>query len=328
MYGPTETTVWSSTHDVGLDAGAVSIGRPIANTQIYVLDAALNPVPVGVIGELYIAGDGVARGYFERPELTRERFLDDPFASGRMYRTGDLARYRRDGTLDFLGRADHQIKLRGYRIELGEIESAMRRHAPVAEAAAIVREESRDDKRLVAYLVARPGQTIVLESLRADLRAALPDYMMPAAFVILSSFPLTPNGKLDRNALAHVTAPAPAAPVAALPQNDNVEAVIAAIWCEALKLPKVSRRDNFFDLGGHSLLMVHVLNRLREAIPKPISMTDMFRFPTVEALAGYLRASDEPAGATDNQLDRAQKRAALRRDRIRPDNRPAPVRSA
>ncbi|HET7792706.1 MAG TPA: MupA/Atu3671 family FMN-dependent luciferase-like monooxygenase, partial [Rhizobacter sp.] len=185
MYGPTETTVWSTTHDVDASPGPVPIGRPIANTQVYVLDAALNPVPTGVVGELYIGGEGVTRGYFERPELNAERFIADPFTGARMYRTGDVARYRADGTLDFLGRADFQVKLRGYRIELGEIESAIRRDAAVSEAAVMVQEDTPDDKRLVAYMVARPGQAIDVDGIRNQLRAQLAEFMVPSAFIVL-----------------------------------------------------------------------------------------------------------------------------------------------
>lgn len=339
MYGPTETTVWSTTHDVTAP-GTVPLGKPIANTQVYVLDAAMQPVPPGVVGELFIGGDGVARGYFERPELTRERFLADPFTGGRMYRTGDLARWRKDGTLDFLGRVDHQVKLRGYRIELGEIEAVLRRDPAVAEAAVVVQEEGADDKRLVAYLLARPGQQVDTDALRSAARAVLMEFMVPSAFVVLASFPRTPNGKLDRNALAKAgeqaaqavhAAEAPAqravAAGAGARADANLQAEIAAIWREVLKLPQVGPRDNFFDLGGHSLLVVHVLNKVRAISPKEVSMTDMFRFPTVESLAAHLQDTPGAAGAAGGgatngaaaaaPLSSAQQRAAARRDRLR-----------
>jgi natural product biosynthesis luciferase-like monooxygenase protein len=318
MYGPTETTVWSMTHDVGDEPGPIPIGRPIANTQIYLLDQAGNPVPQGVIGEVYIGGDGVARGYFRRPELTAERFVDDPFRPGRkMYRTGDLARHREGGLIDFLGRADHQVKLRGYRIELGEIEAVLRQHPAVSEAVVVVRDDGAttgvSDQRLVAYLVARSGETIPTGELRAQARAALAEYMVPAAFVVMPAFPLTPNGKIDRKALPAPDASSPA-PVVRAVAGDEIEATITDIWCEVLKVPRVGPRDNFFDLGGHSLLMVHVLNRLRSATGKELSMTDMFRYPTVAALAGFLRGGE---AAPASGLDRVRERAAQRRERMR-----------
>jgi acyl carrier protein len=309
------------THDVGPESGPVPIGRPIANTQIYLLDSALNPVPVGVQGELYIGGDGVTRGYFQRPELTKERFLDDPFVEGnRIYRTGDLARHRPDGVIDFLGRVDHQVKLRGYRIELGEIEAVLRQHPAVGEAVVVVRqsEDRADDKRLVAYIVGRAGHAVPVEELRAQVRATLAEYMVPAAFVTLPSLPLTPNGKIDRKALPAPDA-VPVAPEAPAGDGlgDNIEQAITEIWAEVLKVPTVGPRDNFFDLGGHSLLMVHVLNKLRAKTTRELSMTDMFRYPTVEALAGFLRGS-----SGSGQLNKVQERAAQRRERLLGGRRP------
>jgi natural product biosynthesis luciferase-like monooxygenase protein len=313
MYGPTETTVWSMTHDVTDAAGPIPIGRPIANTQVHLLDGALEPVPVGVIGELYIGGEGVARGYWRRPDLTAERFVDDPFGGGRLYRTGDLARRRPDGLIDFLGRSDHQVKLRGHRIELGEIEAVLRQHPAVSEAVVVVREDSPGDRRLVAYLAPRAGDTVTVEEVRTRARATLTDFMVPGLFVVLPALPLTPNGKIDRKALPRPDETARVDPAPAAPVGD-AEASISAIWCEVLKVPRVGPRDNFFDLGGHSLLMVHVLNRLRERTGKPLAMTDMFRYPTVETLAAFLRGGND-AAATG--LDRVKERAAQRRERLR-----------
>ena len=320
--------MWSTTHDVLVDAGVVSIGTPIANTQVYVLDAAFNPVPTGVVGELYIGGEGVTRGYFERPELTAERFLADPFTGHRMYRTGDLARYRADGTLDFLGRVDFQVKLRGHRIELGEIESLLRRDGAVSEAAVMVLQDSPDDKRLVAYLMARVGKSIDIDGLRNQLRAQLAEFMVPYAFIVLKEFPRTPNGKLDRNALAKVAPalaePGEAATVEAIPHAGgnapalvDLQAQISTIWREVLKVPKVGLRENFFDLGGHSLLVVHVLNKLRAISTKKIAVTDLFRFPTVESLAAHLHVDQDGGGAPQQLVSSAQQRAAMRRDRLR-----------
>jgi len=316
MYGPTETTIWSMTHDVDARSGPVPIGRPIANTQIYVLDAGLNPVPAGVVGELYIGGGGVARGYFKRPELTQERFVDDPFrAEQRLYKTGDLARHRPDGTLDFLGRGDHQIKLRGHRIELGEIEAQLARHPSIAQCVVIAREDAHGDPRLVAYYVAK-GTTPPVEDLRRPLREALPEIMVPSAFVALAALPLTPNGKIDRNLL-----PAPSA-VQASTQREFVaptgglEEKIAAVWREVLALDSVGVDDNFFDLGGHSLLVVQVHRLLRDQLERPLSLTDLYRFPTIGTLAAFL-SSDGSAGQTvqDSQARGQKRRGALQNRR-------------
>ena len=327
MYGPTETTVWSTTHDVSATKEAIPIGTPIANTQVYILDQALNPLPAGAIGDLWIAGDGVTRGYLGRPEMTLDRFLADPFAKppfdgepvARMYRTGDLARYRCDGTLDFLGRADHQVKLRGYRIELGEIEAVLRQHPSVADAAVVVREDTPDDKRLVAYLVARPGERLALADIRAYARANLLDYMVPSTVVPMDALPLTPNGKTDRNALpdpSHVPVASLTAPPEATPQTSEVERLIAGIWCDVLKVPSVGLRENFFELGGHSMLIVHVLTRLRTQLGprlnKDIALSDMFRFPTVESLAEFIGGTPAASGVQNPAKDRAAQRLALR----------------
>ena len=308
MYGPTETTVWSMTHDVGPQPGPVPIGRPIANTQIYVLDPALNPVPLGTIGDLYIGGDGVTRGYFERPELTSERFIDDPFRNGqRLYKTGDLARYRPDGTLDFLGRSDHQIKLRGFRIELGEIEAELARHPAVRDCVVVAREDTPGDPRLVAYYVAK-GDTPSVEDLRGPLRETLPEFMVPAAFVCLPALPLTPNGKLDRKAL-----PAPDLLQASVRREhvkpaSELEEKIAGVWREVLHIESVGTDENFFDLGGHSLLAVQVHRALREHLDHPLSLTDLYRFPTIGSLARFLSSDDDGAKDVQESQSRGQKR--------------------
>ena len=331
MYGPTETTVWSTTHTLSLaDSGPVSIGTPIANTQIYILDDAQNLLPGGAVGDLWIGGDGVARGYLGQDDLTAERFVADPFSDplsqpgARIYRTGDLARWRPDGTLEFLGRADTQVKLRGYRIELGEIEATLRRHPTVAEAAVLVREDTPDDKRLIAYVVAQPGATVVVDDLATHLRASLADYMIPSAFVTMTVFPLTPNGKTDRNALPAASPSldrkATTPPVQRSSHvSDSVAALIAEIWCDVLKVPTVGMEDNFFDLGGHSMLIVHVLNQLREKLGSPpardLSMTDLFRFPTVHGLASFLRGAPAANGVHGQAQDRAAQRRQLRGSR-------------
>ncbi len=308
MYGPTETTIWSMTHDVDSRPGPVPIGRPIANTQIYVLDPALNPVPAGMIGDLYIGGEGVARGYFKRPDLTGERFVNDPFRDGqRLYKTGDLARHRPDGTLDFLGRGDHQVKLRGHRIELGEIEAQLARHPSIRECVVVAREDTPGDPRLVAYCVAK-GDAPSTEDLRQPLRDSLPEIMVPSAFVLLPALPLTPNGKVDRKQL-----PAPSSLQASAQREyvapaGGLEEKIAAVWREVLHVQGVGVGDNFFDLGGHSLLVVQVHRALRDQLDQPLSLTDLYRFPTIGSLAAYLSSGGGAAKAVQESRTRGQKR--------------------
>jgi natural product biosynthesis luciferase-like monooxygenase protein len=324
MYGPTETTIWSSTQRVTLPVDSIPIGRPIANTQLYVLDDHKRPVPVGVPGELYIGGDGVVRGYLNRPELTSERFVADPFrvaaghAGARMYRTGDLARFREDGVVEFLGRADFQVKIRGYRIELGEIETALGSHTSVREGVVVAREDTPGDQRLVGYIVPKDAAPDVAE-LREYLRGKLPEYMVPSHIVVLERLPLTPNGKVDRKQL-----PAPDAGGAASAKTEFVaptgelEEQIAAAWRETLGLDRVGIQDNFFDLGGHSLLVVRLHRRLKESLPKSVSLTDLYRFPTIGSLSEYLSA-DPTAAVMGESADRAKlRREMLDRRRRRP----------
>ncbi len=294
MYGPTETTVWSTIHRVTSANGAVPIGKPIANTQVYVLDAQRTLVPQGAVGELYIGGDGLARGYLHREELTRERFVSNPFVQDRrLYRTGDLARWLPDGRLACLGRLDHQVKIRGFRIELGEIESRLAEHEAVREAAMVVREDTPGDKRLVAYYTASPfpeseEDSFCGERLRSHLSASLPDYMVPAAYVRLDALPLTPNGKLDRKAL-----PAPELDAFSTrgyePPQGETETRLAQVWAEVLKVDRVGRHDNFFELGGHSLLMMQAISLLGKA-GLEIAVSDIFTHPTVLSLGAHVTA--------------------------------------
>jgi natural product biosynthesis luciferase-like monooxygenase protein len=326
MYGPTETTIWSSTHAVAGRGESIPIGTPIANTELYVLDGRLQPAPPGVAGELFIGGAGVARGYLNRPELTDERFVADPFRTtpgARLYRTGDLARWRDDGVMEFLGRIDHQVKIRGHRIELGEIEAALVAHDGVREAVVIAREDTPGDVRLVAYVI--PGHdtatgwnqaaTDGAKELREWLRGRLPEAMVPSHFVALDAFPQTPNRKIDRKALpAPVDArseAATAAPTAAAQPGSDVERSIVEIWREVLQVAHVGTEDNFFDLGGHSLLAVKAHRRLTQVLPRRISITDLFRFPTVRALAQYVAD-----GSTGPSLQQSQDRAELRRSAL------------
>ncbi|MBW3570414.1 MAG: amino acid adenylation domain-containing protein, partial [Gemmatimonadetes bacterium] len=287
LYGPTETTVWSTSVRVPAE-GAIPLGEPVANTTLYVLDPAGHPAPLGVPGELFIGGAGVTRGYLHRPALTAERFVPDPFgaAGNRLYRTGDRVRRRTDGALDFLGRVDFQVKLRGFRIELGEIEAALRAHPGVGAAAALVREEA-GDARLLAYVVPRdPDAPPAGTELRAFLRARLPEYMVPAAFVALDAFPLTPSGKVDRRALPARDAQ-PEARTFVAPRTPQEQA-LAGIWREVLRRESVGLEDDFFELGGHSILATQVLSRVRRELGVELPLRALFEAPTVRALAERL----------------------------------------
>ncbi len=291
LYGPTEATVWASLEECAPGGGAPAIGRPVANVSLYVLGRELLPVPAGVAAELCIAGPGVARGYLGRPELTADRFLPDPWSplpGARLYRTGDLVRRFPDGRLDFLGRIDRQVKIRGFRIELGEIEAALRRLPAVVEAVVLARGTEGGAPRLVAYLVTAGGQPPAVEELREALRRGLPEHMLPAAFVTLSALPLTPSGKLDRAALPDPAGERPLLRESYAAPRNAVEREIAGIWREVLGLDRVGRGDNFFDLGGHSLLILRAQARLREALGADLPIVDLFTYPTVEALAGHV----------------------------------------
>ncbi|RTE06428.1 amino acid adenylation domain-containing protein [Paenibacillus whitsoniae] len=308
LYGPTETTIWSTSIAYGpsVNVSRPSIGRPLWNTQLYILDSGLQPVPLGVTGDLYIAGDGLALGYWQRPGLTAERFVANPYGppGSRMYRTGDMARWLPDGTVDYCGRADHQIKIRGFRIEISEIEAVLASYPCLVQGAVVVREDHPGDKRLVAYFVASDSEAIDLALLRDHMAAALPDYMVPSAFVAMEEFPLTPNGKLDRKAL-----PAPhylagsAGRAARTPQEE----IICELFAEVLGLPKVGIDDDFFDLGGHSLLAGRLVSRIREGLQVELGIAALFEAPTVAGIAKRI----------DN--------AAAARPAIRPDMRPAEV---
>jgi amino acid adenylation domain-containing protein len=297
LYGPTETTIWSAVHDAtsGQDSltGTI-IGRPIANTQIYILDAHLQPLHAGIPGELVIGGDGVAPGYWRRPVLTAEKFIPDPFGNqpgARLYRTGDLARLRSNGQIEFLGRLDNQVKVRGYRIELGEIESALSSHPGVQQAVVAARKQNSGDQRLIAYLVAKAdGQSADIDprELRQFLSQRLPDAFLPSHFVSLEKLPLTPNGKVDRKALPDPQAQAPAR-LAFIAPDSGLERTIAEIWKRVLSKDKVGIHDNFFDLGGHSLLLAQVQASLRQA-GNDISMVDLLRWPTIADLARHMGA--------------------------------------
>jgi len=334
LYGPTETTIWSSVQRIEAGEGPIVIGRPLANTQFYILDQHSHPVPVGVIGELHIGGDGLAWGYLRRPELTAEKFIPNPFAAMeearrrtedggrranqspssvhglpsfsdhrppstvlRLYKTGDLARYLPNGTIECLGRLDHQVKVRGYRIELGEIEAVLKRHSAVREAVALVREDVPGDQRLVAYLVLKPGPAPTIAELRQFLKESLPEYMVPSAFIVLEQLPLTPNGKLDRKALVLSNVKGLPASARLTTENyvaprDATETTLAKIWADLLGLERVSIHDNFFALGGDSLLAVRVIARAGQAGLR-FSNKLFFQHPTIAELARALVGAPE-----------------------------------
>jgi amino acid adenylation domain-containing protein len=298
LYGPTETTIWSAV--VRIDsADDITIGKPIANTQLYVLDAEREVLPFGAVGELWIGGDGVARGYLGRPELTAERFVANPFAEGRMYRTGDLARLRADGRFECLGRLDGQVKIRGYRIELGEIEAVLGEHAKVRECAVVARELA-GERALVAYVVGSGDA----EEYRRYLRGILPDYMTPAAFVALDALPRTPNQKIDRKALP---APTGVSNGTYVPPRTATETIVAEVFAAVLEAEGVGATHDFFALGGHSLLAARVVSRLRERLAVSLPVRAVFEAPTVAALAeiadtllfSQRRASTEFSGDVD-----------------------------
>ncbi|MFZ6029474.1 MAG: amino acid adenylation domain-containing protein [Chloroflexota bacterium] len=295
LYGPSEDTTYSTWACIASDdAGEPSIGRPIDNTQAYILDAGLRPTPIGEAGELYLGGDGVSRGYLNRPELTAERYLPNPFSGrpgARLYRTGDLCRYRADGQIDFLGRLDHQVKIRGFRIELGEIEAVLSHHPNIESQVVIAHTDESGEKKLVAYFTARQASSPSVRELRQHLQANLPEYMLPSLFIRLKEMPLNPNGKIDRKALpAPENAPAERQQAYVAPRNPS-EATLAEIWGEVLNVATVGIHDDFFELGGHSLLATQVLTRVREKLRVNLSQRELFDAPTIAALAAVIAES-------------------------------------
>ncbi|WP_338885026.1 amino acid adenylation domain-containing protein [Xenorhabdus sp. TH1] len=300
-YGPTETTVIVTSLILNSDTPteiihSIPIGRPNANSRIYILDPSGQPVPIGVSGEIYIGGAGVARGYLNRPELTAERFIPDPFskeANARLYKSGDLGRWLPDGNIEYLGRNDFQVKIRGFRIELGEIEAQLAACDGVKDVVVIAREETADDKRLVAYLIPQPGVTLTPSHLREQLSIHLMEHMIPSAFVILDTFPLSGSGKLDRKALPAPDRTAIASREYEVPQGD-IEQKLAEIWQSLLGLEQVGRHDHFFELGGHSLLTVQMATRLRQVFNRKVDLQDLFTHPILSDLAQSLDTTNQP----------------------------------
>ncbi len=328
LYGPSEDTTYSTYALVEKGAtGAPSIGRAIANTQVYILDAQMQPVPVGVTGELYISGAGLARGYLNRPELTAEKFVPNPFASDksgqRVYKTGDLVRYTTDGNIEYLGRIDHQVKIRGFRIELGEIEAALSQHPNVRQTVVIATQEVVDPSRLIAYLVANQQPAPQSSELRSFLKQKLPEYMVPSAFVVLETLPLTPNGKLDRKALPDPESVQPELEKTFVAPRTPTEEVLAQIWSKVLNITSVGVQDNFFDLGGHSLTATQLLFGVRNTFKVELPLHALLETPTVAGMAGAIdnvRNSKPTASATISVTDLNAE--AVLDDIIRPANIP------
>src|SRR5205807_8039853 len=310
-YGPTEATVCAAVAECRSGERKPAIGRPIPNAQVYVLDKRLQPVPIGVAGELHIGGVGVARGYLNRPDLTAEKFIPHPFTDvpgARLYKTGDLGRFLPDGQIDLIGRLDHQVKLRGARVELGEIEAVLSEHEAVRETLVLARDDATGEKSLVAYVIADRECPPSTSELRGFLRERLPHNMVPSAFLFLDAFPTTPSGKVDRQALPSPEGVCAESTMDYAPPQTELERIIAAIWQETLQVDNVGRNDNFFDLGGHSLLVVHVHRRLQERSEADLSLIEMFRYPTVGSLAHHLSR-----GRDGRPAMRSHERAEARR---------------
>lgn len=328
-YGPTESTTFTCCYRIPrqLDSNLTSIpiGKPIANTQVYILNSRLQPVPMGIPGELHIGGDGLAREYLNRPDLTQEKFIPNPFASGtgvRLYKTGDLVSYLSDGNIEFIGRKDDLVKIRGYRIELGEIEASISQHDSVRDAVVIVREDRPGDKRLVAYVTSKEERQIIVSELKSYLKQQVPEYMIPAAIVGLDKIPLTPNGKVDRRSL-----PIPATQKTELEANfiapsNPTEKTLAEIWCGVLGLSQVGIEDNFFDLGGTSLLGIQLVARIQKQFGDSFNAVKLYQYPTVRTLASYFSQTEEAKDQSyQNMQARAQRQRAAQINRQRPINR-------
>jgi acyl carrier protein len=311
-YGPTESKTFACCYPISRPLKktltSVPIGRPISNTRLYILDAQMAPVPVGVTGELYISGDGLARGYLISPELTAERFIHNPFSDGtqaRLYKTGDLARYLPDGNIEFLGRLDHQVKIRGFRIELGEIEAVLGKHPAVKDAIVLASEDDPGEKRLVAYIVSKERMELSIIELRNYLKEKLPEYMLPSAFVSLKKLPLTPNGKVDRKALPVPNQERPELGETFVAPRTPVEKKLAEIWTRVLGLDQIGINDNFFELGGHSLLATQVISQVINLFGVKVPLRFLFQAPTVADMAVVVaqkRAQKAESKDIDNML--------------------------
>ncbi len=317
-YGPTENTTFTCCHSITaplqLDV-SIPIGRPIANTQVYILDNNLQPVSIEEIGELYIGGDGLARGYLNRPDLTAEKFISHTFDSNlptRLYKTGDLARYLPNGNIEFLGRIDNQVKIRGFRIELGEIEREIAQHPDVREIVVLARQDEIGEKQLTAYIVPHYNSRDTLNKLRSFLQQRLPNYMVPSAFVILESLPLTANGKVDRHKLPAPSKERPQLEQAYIAPQTDLERLLAGILCELLKIDRVGIDDNFFDLGGTSISILQVAVRVQQKLGIKLSAVKLFQYSTIGSLANYLHSNQNSQPSSDKLQNRAQRQQAAR----------------
>ena len=318
MYGPTETTVWSTTHKLTKASVSVPIGKPIANTRVYVVDDEGMLASIGTAGELYIGGDGVTRGYWRRPELTAERFIANRFdreLGGKLYRTGDLVRYRDDGEIDFIGRTDQQVKIRGFRIELAEIETVLGAHPAVHEAVVVARRDHSDNSCLAAYVVAKPCASVSARELKDHARQTLPEYMIPSIISLIDAMPLTPNGKTDRKALPNPNLDSVRESSISGSASTELERVIADLWRDALGVDTVGLKVNLFDLGANSLSVAEVATSLRLRLKREIPLTDFFTYPTINALAAHLSGRN---GESTDHGDRgaARRQALLSRGRV------------
>ena len=312
-YGPTESTTFACCHVMGAGeqvGDSVPIGRPISNTRVYLLDPQLEPVSIGSPGELCIGGAGLAAGYLNNPELTAEKFISDPFSGepgARLYRTGDLARYRSDGTLEFLGRIDNQVKVLGHRIELAEIESVLGHHPAVRQTVVVARADRPGEKHLVAYVVPAAAAAISAPELREFLRSRVPDYMVPSAFIVLESFPLSPNGKVERAALPAPEAASSPAPQPTAPPRTAIEQKIEVVWRKILGRERVGLEENFFDAGGDSLQLIEAHSELEKTLTTKISITDLFAHTTISSLAWHISHQENETAAFAKIRDRARK---------------------
>jgi amino acid adenylation domain-containing protein len=322
MYGPTETTIWSTIFRIRSSKAPILVGWPIANTQTYILDPDLQPVPAGLVGELHIGGDGLSHGYLNRPNLTREKFIPNPFSDNpedMIYKTGDLARFRHDGMIECLGRIDHQVKLRGFRIELGEIETRIKEIHSIKNCVVVISQNKPNEELLVAYYVAKENGEVSIPELTGHLRSKLPEYMVPQQFVILETIPLTPNGKVDRKALPKPDG-AEAVKRNYVPPGTKTEIALAEIWEQVLKIEKPGIHDNFFELGGHSLLMAQVLNKIRKKIVENVAMVVLFQYPTIASLSNFLdgRQIERPTrGIKAEERARLREKNTLRQKKLR-----------
>jgi acyl carrier protein len=332
LYGSSEVSADVTCYSISPQdktPARVPIGRPIANTQIHVLDKYLQPVPIGVPGELYISGAGLARGYLNQPEMTADRFISNLFIdfgnpkfSTHLYKTGDLVRYLSDRNLEFLGRIDQQVKLRGFRIELGEIQAVLNQHPGVRETIVVPRENEPSQPQLVAYVVSHPQQTITVTELQRLLKEKLPDYMVPSAFVMLEALPLLPNGKVNYQALPIPDQARPELESVYQPPQTEIEQTIANIWQEVLHVDELGIHDNFFELGGHSLLLVQVHSKIQQTFQRDFSLVEMFQYPTISHLAKYLtQDSIEQTSLQNSQRTESRTASIQRRKQIRQQSR-------